>query len=149
MQACLVARSAFLGTSLALLSGCASIRPLDATDAEPGGRFITEDMIAKYNAPNAWEVLRHTGLFHMSRDAGTGRPAEIKSRRGRTSIILYGSDIPRVIVDGARLIDLRALRDIPASSIAWIQVLNGMEGTLQEGMNSGAGVILIVSKAGG
>lgn len=148
MHACALARYAFSCLSLAALPGCASIRALDATQAEPGGRFITEEMIAAYNAPNAWEVLRHTGLFHMSRDAGTGKPAEIKSRRGRTSVVLYGSDIPRVIVDGARLIDLRALRDIPAESIAWIQVLNGMEGTLQEGTNSGAGVILIVSKAG-
>lgn len=149
MKVALVGRYALPTACLVALTGCASIRPLDATLAAPSGKFITEAMIARYNAPNAWEVLRHTGMFHMSRDAGTGRPAEIKSRRGRTSVVLYGSDIPLVIVDGARLIDLRSLRDIPASSIAWIQLLNGMEGTLQEGTNSGAGVILIVSKAGG
>lgn len=149
MEPRLAGRCAFVCACLAVLAGCASIRPLDATLADPNGRFITEEMIASYNAPNAWEVLRHTGLFQMSRDAGTGRAAEIRSRRGRTSIVLYGSDVPRVILDGARITDLRSLRDVPASSIAWIQLLNGMEGTLQEGTNSGAGVILIVSKAGG
>lgn len=149
MKVSFVFRYAPLSACLVALTGCAFIRPLDATLAEPSGKFITQEMIAKYNAPNAWEVLRHTGLFHMSRDAGTGRPAEIKSRRGRTSIVLYGSDIPRVILDGARISDLRGLRDIPAASIAWIQLLDGMEGTLHEGTNSGAGVILIVSKAGG
>lgn len=148
MQTRIAARSAFLGASLAVLPGCASIRPLDATLAEPAGRFITEEMIATYPASNAWEVLRHTGLYRMSRDAVTGRPDEIKSRRGGTSFLLYGSDIPRIIVDGARITDLRVLRDIPSGSIAWIQLLNGMDGTIQEGTNSGAGVILIVSKAG-
>lgn len=143
-----LARAVLPGASLVLFSGCASIRPLDATQATPSGRIITEEMIASYRVTNAWEVLRRTGLYRMSRDAGTGRPAEIKSRRGRTSVVLYGSDIPRVIVDGARISDLRFLRDIPAASIAWIQLLNGMDGTVQEGTNSGGGVIVIVSKAG-
>lgn len=134
--------------SLVLFPGCASVQPLDATQATPPGRIITEEMIASYRVTNAWEVLRRTGLYHMSRDAGTGRPDEIKSRRGRTSVVLYGSDIPRVIVDGARISDLRFLRDIPAASIAWIQLLNAMDGTVQEGTNSGGGVIVIVSKAG-
>lgn len=143
-----LARSVLPCASLVLFQGCASIRPLDATQASMPGRIITEEMIASYRVSNAWEVLRHTGLYRVSRDAGPGRPAEIKSRRGRTSLILYGSDIPRVILDGARISDPRVLRDIPSASIAWIQLLNGMDGTLQEGTNSGAGVIVIVSKAG-
>lgn len=143
-----VARSVMPWVSLALFPACASIRPLDVTQASIPGRIITEEMIASYRVTTAWEVLRITGLYRMSRDAGPGRPVEIKSRRGRTSLVLYGSDIPRVILDGARISDPRVLRDIPAASIAWIQLLNGMDGTVQEGTNSGAGVIVIVSKAG-
>lgn len=134
---------AFMMVSMA---GCAT-----APSAKPGdvpGRIITEEMIDGYSVSNAWEVLRKSGRYLTSRDDGPGSGTAIRSKRGRTSLLLTASDIPRVVVDGAILTDLRLLRDIPASSIAWIQLLDGMQGTLYRGTNSGAGVIIIVSKTG-
>lgn len=113
-----------------------------------GGKTITAEMIAGYHVTNVWEVLKKTGSFRTARDDGPSAPPNIRSRRGRTSFLLSYSDVPRVILDGARVSDLRLLREIPASSIAWIQLLGAIEGTLYEGTNSGGGVILIVSKSG-
>jgi hypothetical protein len=112
------------------------------------GKVITEEMIEGYSVSNAWEVLRKSGRYLTSRDDGPGGGTSVRSKRGKTSMLLTSSDVPRVIVDGTVLTDLRHLRDIPASSIAWIQLLDGMQGTLFEGTNSGAGVIIIVSKNG-
>ncbi len=53
------------------------------------------------------------------------------------------------MIDGAPVADLRLLRSLPASSIAWIQMLNAIDGTMLEGTNAGGGVILIVTKVGG
>lgn len=135
--------------ALMAIPACASIRPGTTEAGKPAGRIITEETIASYGVANAWEVLRKSGAYRLVRDDGAANPPNIRSRRGKTSFVLANSDIPRVILDGARLTDLRALRDIPSESIAWIQLLGAIEGTLYEGTNSGGGVILIVSKGGG
>lgn len=141
-------RLALASASVLLASACATARPGDYHSVRPPGKIITEDLIASYNVANAWEVLQKTGAYRTSRDDGPMHPPNLRSKRGRTSFLLTTSDIPRLIIDGARVTDLRALRAIPARSIAWIQLLNGMDGTLFEGTNSGAGVIRIVTKAG-
>lgn len=105
-------------------------------------------MIARYDVTNVWEILKKTGSFRTVRDDGATAPPNIRSRRGRTSIVISYADVPKVILDGARVSDLRLLRDIPANSVAWIQLFGAIEGTLYEGTNSGGGVILIVSKSG-
>ena len=63
------------------------------------------------------------------------------------SVLPY-SDVPRLIVDGARVSDLSQLHEISAGSIAWIQLLGGIAGGAEEGQNSGGGVIRVVSKVG-
>lgn len=141
-------RLSLIAFALVMVStvGCAT-----SPSARPGdvpGRIITEEMIEGYAVSNAWEVLRKSGRYLTSRDDGPGSGTSIRSKRGKTSLLLTASDIPRVMVDGAVLSDLRLLRDIPATSIAWIQLLDGMQGTLYKGTNSGAGVIIIVSKTG-
>ncbi len=132
----------------ASLAGCTPPSHVNQSSASPG-RTISEETIAGYAVTNAWEVLRRTGYFRVSRDDGPGSDAAIRSRRGRTSLLLAGSDVLRVMIDGAPVADLRLLRNLPANSIAWIQVLNGIDGTTLEGTNSGGGLILIVTKAGG
>lgn len=129
------------------IAGCASARPMDATKAPLSGKIITDEMIAASAAETAWDVLRDSGLFRMTSEGGGSR-SSIRSRRGKTSVVLPYSDVPRLVIDGARVPDIRYLHSIPAHSIAWIQILGGIEGSAQEGTNSGAGVIIVVSKAG-
>lgn len=141
-------RLALVFASVLLTPACTAARPGNYDSVTLPGKIITEEMIASYNVANAWEVLQKTGAYRTSRDDGSSRTTNLRSKRGKTSVVFAYSDVPRLVIDGARVPDLRLLRDIPARSIAWIQLLNGMDGTLFEGTNSGAGVILIVTKAG-
>ena len=139
---------ALTAATLLFSSACASARRAENSSVTVPGKIITEEMISSYAVTNAYEVLRKTGHYITSRDDGPNGGTSIRSRRGKTSVLMPYSDVPRVIVDGSRLSDLRGLRDIPAASIAWIQLLDGIEGTIYEGTNAGAGVIIIVTKAG-
>ena len=144
MRACRLSVPAALAL---FLSACASIHTLDSRPAALEGRVITEEMIAASGAANAWDVLQQSGFYRMVSDPG-GAKFGVHSRRGKTSIVLPYSDVPRLIVDGARVSDLSQLHEISAGSIAWIQLLGGIAGGAEEGQNSGGGVIRVVSKVG-
>jgi len=137
-----VAIAAILG-SLA----CSSLAPLSGDPMAPSGRMITQRMIASTNAKDAWDVVKRTGIFRMSDESASTRPW-IRSRRGRSSILVAAADVPHIIVDGTRMDDPGYLYVIPANSIASIQILNGIEGSAREGLNSGAGVIYITTRVG-
>ncbi|HEX6966971.1 MAG TPA: TonB-dependent receptor plug domain-containing protein [Gemmatimonadaceae bacterium] len=111
------------------------------------GDVITATAIANSDARNAWEVLQHNGRFTLDETA-SGEPVRVASHRGRGSIIFADSDTPLIYVDGAQLLDIRVLRQIPAESIQSIRILSGIEGTTYYGTNAGAGVIVIRTKAG-
>jgi outer membrane cobalamin receptor len=129
------------------MNACSSIHPLNSADVPVNGKVITEQMIAESSASTAWDVIQQSGFFRMMSDPATGR-AGVHSHRGRTSMLINSSDVPRLIIDGARVSDMTRLRDIPAGSIAWIELLGGIAGASEEGTNSNAGVIRIVSKSG-
>ncbi len=126
---------------------CSSLKPLHGDPIAAEGRLITQDMIARTDARNAWDVIRRTGMFRMSDESGSARPS-IRTRRGRSSILVAGADVPHIIVDGTRMDDAAYLYVIPASSIASIQILNGIDGGVREGLNSGAGVIYVNTRLG-
>lgn len=128
-------------------SACFAIHPLPSAELPVNGKVITEEMIAASTAATAWDVIQQTGYYRMVSDPTSGR-AGLHSHRGRTSLLLIGSDVPRLIIDGARVADVGRLREIPASTIAWIELLGGISGGAEEGTNSGAGVIRVISKVG-
>jgi hypothetical protein len=129
------------------MNACSSIHPLNSAEIPVNGKVITEQMIAESSASTAWDVIQQSGFFRMMSDPATGR-AGVHSHRGRTSMLINSSDVPRLIIDGARVSDLARLREIPAGSIAWVELLGGIAGAAEEGTNSNAGVIRIVSKSG-
>ncbi len=129
------------------MNACASIHPLNSAEVPVNGKVITEEMIAATSAATAWDVVQQSGYYRMISDPASGRSG-VHSRRGRTSMLLAASDVPRLIIDGARVSDLGRLREIPAGSIAWIELLGGIAGGSEEGTNSGGGVIRIISKVG-
>jgi hypothetical protein len=51
-----------------------------------------------------------------------------------------------VFVDGARLTDFRFLRQMTTDSIDMIEMMNGINGTVAQGTNASAGVIVIHTK---
>lgn len=142
------ARAASLAVVLAMAAGCAHVKPDNPSSVAMDGHVVTQEMIASYHVATVWDVLKKTGAFRMSRDDGSGRPVEIRTRRGRNSIAIRDSGVPKVIFNGAPIWDMRYLKEIPAETIDWIQLLNGIDGTTREGTNSGGGVIIIVSRGG-
>lgn len=144
MRACTLSGTAAIAL---FLSACASIHPLNSAPPVMHGRVITEEMIAASGAATAWDVVRQSGFYKVANDGGGGRYG-VRSRRGKTSVLLTLSDVPRLIIDGARVSDLSQLRQMSANSIAWVQLLGGIDGGSEEGQNSGGGVIRIVSKVG-
>ena len=85
-----------------VMNACASIHPIESAQLPVNGKVITEAMIAASNAATAWDVVQQTGYYRMISDPISGRSG-VHSRRGRTSMLLAASDVPRLIVDGARI----------------------------------------------
>jgi hypothetical protein len=124
-----------------LIGGCApSLRP-PGDNAQIG--LISADEIARSASTNAWDLLRNRARQYEFSEDQYGRPRAVRTRRGRSTISVASADIPLIIIDGARLIDLGVLRDLSTESIQSVELLSGIGGTVSQGTNAGAGVIYI------
>ena len=137
-----------LAVGFALVLGSCAVHPAATSDprSSPGRRVITSEMILESRANNVWDLLREHALVNTAERVGRGQ-FDLQSRRGRSSLSLRDSDVPLVIVDGVRVIDLGMLRQIPAQVVRSIRLLSAIEGTTYMGTNSGAGVIVIETSA--
>ena len=135
------------GSSLALsaiaFSGCAYFTSSTPPPERPSAQFISADEIARSRASNAWDLLRVRARSYEFAVDRYGRPRFIRTRRGRSTLTIAGGDMPLVVLDGARLIDLVSLRDIAIGAIESVELLNGIAGTATQGTNASAGVIYI------
>lgn len=132
--ACLVATAA--------LAACVTSAVPPAAP-RPSRELITSQDIAKSAYTNAWDLLRGKARRYDFSEDVFGRPRSIKIRRGRSTINIAGSDTPMILVDGARVIDLTTLRDLPTDAIESVELMSGINGTASQGTNSSAGVIYI------
>lgn len=110
------------------------------------GRVITQEQIRRSGATNAWDALRRNGVMLSFRETQSGQPAQMRSRRGSSSLLNRSADVPLLVVDGSRISDPRMLVSIPASAIDRIQILDGMAGTIYQGTGAGAGVIIVYTR---
>jgi outer membrane cobalamin receptor len=129
----------------ASLSGCATsgYRPPETTRRR---EIITAEEIASSSCTNVWDLLRKRARTYNFAEDRYGRPRFITTKRGRSTIVLAGSDSPLVLVDGARLGDVAALRDMPTDAVESIELQSGINGTSSQGTNAVAGVIYIHTK---
>ena len=129
----------------ASLSSCApaGYRPPESA-ARP--QLITAEEIAHSSCTNVWDLLRKRARMYNFAEDRYGRPRFITTKRGRSTINLAGSDSPMVLVDGARLGDVAALRDMPTDAVESIELESGINGTSSQGTNAVAGVIYIHTK---
>ena len=129
----------------ASLIGCAS-----SSHRAPGAAarpdVISSDEIARSSATNAWDLLRKRARQYNFAEDRYGRPRFIVTKHGRSTVLLAGADSPMVLVDGARLSDVAALRDMPTDSIESIELQSGITGTSSQGTNACSGVIYIHTK---
>jgi hypothetical protein len=122
--------------------GCVSAARKSPGQTSPT-QTISAEEIAQSGFSNAWDLLRARARRYDFYEDRYGRPRGIKTRRGRSTISVADSDTPMILVDGARLSDFGALRDMPTDAISSIELLNGIAGTVSEGTNAAAGVIYI------
>lgn len=137
-------RSTFLLTVSVGIIACAGHTPPDVSPDPSEGRVIGMEEIARLGGSNAWEVLQRAGTHLAMRDDGYGNPARL-TYRGSASIEL--SNAPLLYLDGVRISDFKRLRDIVASTIETIQILNGTQATKYYGTGGGNGVIAIITRA--
>ncbi len=128
--------------SAASVTGCVS--PSRRSQQQSArAETITAEEITRSGFTNAWDFLRARARRYDFYEDRYGRPRGIKTRRGRSTINMADSDTPMIVVDGARVSDFTALRDLPTDAISSIELLDGIAGTVSQGTNASAGVIYI------
>jgi hypothetical protein len=111
-----------------------------------GARVFTANDIAEMRVATAWDVVERTGFVNL-RESTYGDSATMSTRRGKSSILLSSADVPLLLVNGVRQDDPRMLRQIAARSIEELRLVSGIQATIQQGTNSGAGMIAITTKS--
>ena len=130
----------------AVALACATVHGTPNTPVDTGDRIlITAAMIERSASVTAWDALKKLAPQLTYRERRDGQPTRL-GRRGQSSSQPNGA--PLVVLDGVRLADFRELDGIPATTIANIEILNGIDGTTYYGTNAGGGVILITTKDG-
>ena len=134
---------------LVTASACATNKPRYAENgSQYGDLVITADQIDAQHVPNAWELLRQLVPRYTYVEDRSGRAVSIHGHRGRSSISVATAEAPLVIVDGARLVALDVLQQMPTDAIDRIELRGGSRGTSAEGTNASAGVIYIHTRSG-
>jgi len=136
----------FLLSSL-VLAGCASARAGPRPDGlEPGGTVITRDQIKEMRVRTALEVIERGARHLLIQRTREGTPVRIY-HRGIDSIYLDAE--VQVVVDGLLVnYGVQALKDIPSTSVEFIQILSAREATTKYGASAGNGVIIVKTSAG-
>jgi hypothetical protein len=115
--------------------------------ASASGRVVSAEQIARMNATTAWEVVRRSGFMVSASPDNQGRARTLKSRRGRSSIVLANSDTPLVVLDGVRTRDFRVLDQVPARTLLYVRYLSAIEATVEQGTNAGGGLVEVRTRA--
>ena len=124
-----------------LLVSAACIPAATQRDPDDGtGYLISAQRIRETGATNAWDALMRSGAPIGMGESPSGEPRNL-SRRGRNSLFL--SSTPLLVVDDVRMVDFHYLRRIPAETIAYIRILNGVDGTGRYGTGSANGVVVV------
>ncbi len=131
----------------AALGGCRTAgMPMYPIRQYDGSQLITAEIIAQARSTNAWDLLREVGTQFRFGETPMGAPASLRTRRGRSSLVLREADIPVLIVDGVRMSDPFYLREIPTNILWSIRLLSGIDGATRYGLNAGAGVIIVTTQ---
>ena len=106
---------------------------------------ITASDIAQSGAMDAWDALRRLGPPVGFREGSGAEPLRLESTRGPSSVLNRVTDSPLVLVDGMRFEDITILRQVRASSIMTIRVLNPVEGERYQRPGSGGRRVILVT----
>jgi hypothetical protein len=138
------ARVALLLTTLPS-AACWTAAPARGAPDYANDQVITASEIAQSGAMDAWDVLRRLGPPLTFRERAGGEPLRLESMRGPSSILNRATDTPLVVIDGMRFDDVNVLRQVRASSIMSISLLNPVEGERYQRVGAGARRVILVT----
>ena len=125
------------------LQGCATLQAPPENEEE-AGRLITSEEIMKTGASSAWDAIKVTVRFATFSENWDGEADRIRTR-GQSSLAM--KEDMRIYVDGIKVINMVDLQLMPATDIAEMRVLNGIDGTTRYGTGNVDGIILIKTKS--
>lgn len=125
-----------------LLCACAQLPPAEVpSPSSAQGHLITRADIEESGARDGWEAIRRN-VHHLRFAEDTeGDVTWIGAVRGNQSIV--AEDAVLLVVDGTSMLESTYLQEIPARTIAYIQILSGLQGTARYGAAGGNGVIVV------
>lgn len=125
-----------------LLFACAQLPPSETpVTSGANGYLITHAEIEDSGARNGWEaVRRNVNHLRFAEDA-EGDVAWVGAMRGNPSLV--AEDALLLVIDGTPMLETTYLQEIPARSIAYIEILSGQRGTARYGAAGGSGVIAV------
>jgi outer membrane receptor for ferrienterochelin and colicin len=112
---------------------------------EPGGLVLTQQDISEMGVRDAYHAVERAATHLKIQRTREGSPVKI-TQRGVSSFLLSADIL--VVVDGARVQTVvDHLKNIPAESILFIQILNAREASARYGSEAGNGVIMVRTAA--
>ncbi len=133
------------GLAAMLQAGCQPMPRTSTARPISGGReiVITEQDITRMGVRTAWDAVRlKVPRLVVATDSG-GRATTMRTQEVRT---IKGDQSPLLVVDGAQLSDVMYLRDIPASDVHLIRVLEEMDAERLYGLRGFNGAIVVETK---
>jgi len=119
-------------------SGAAASPPLMGR-----GTVITEDEIARMAVRTAWDVVRMRAPHLTSGLDDAGQPTRIRIQAERS---VNSDETPLLVVDGVRVGDILYLRDLSASEVRSIRILDSEAAMPLYGLAAGSGAIVVETK---
>lgn len=108
--------------------------------------LITEDDIAHMSVRTAWEIVRmRAPRFTASTDTSSGGSFQVRIQEPHS---VNSDETPLLVVDGMQTSDLSALRDIPASEVHAIHILDSESAEPLYGLRAAGGAIVVETKRG-
>ncbi|MBI4503532.1 MAG: TonB-dependent receptor plug domain-containing protein [Gemmatimonadetes bacterium] len=125
-----------------IVSDCSSASQSHRRATRPS-REVTARDIERSGARTAWDAVRLIAPQISMSETSSGKPGAIESR-GQSSFNL--SSQPMIFLDGVQIADFRMLGEMPASQIAGIRFMSGIDVSTRYGTGGGNGAILIRTK---
>jgi outer membrane cobalamin receptor len=144
-----VARAALPLAALGALAiwGCRPSPGAGVSVAPAAGReiVITEAEIARLSVRTAWDVVRlRAPRFTFAQNAA-GQPTRVTIQPTRS---VNADETPLLVVDGMQLTDILYLREIPASQVRTIRILESEAAEPLYGLGAAGGAIVVETKRG-
>jgi hypothetical protein len=136
---------ALAGLAATLITGCRSVPQASGSVAPSAGRetVITEEDIARMSVLTAWDVVRMRAPRFVAGQDANGRPTGVRIQERRSA---FADETPLLVVDRMQMADLEYLKQIPASEVHAIRVLDAEAAEPLYGLRAAGGAIVVEIK---